>query len=160
METYKDLLARKPKETPATVTIDGVEAALDYSLEQYGIITARYKEWYANPDNGFSWIKPGETLELTGQRDYRKSGDIGVSSEIEMVYRTGKQYTSADTITHYYKGESRRAALKQMEVIVNAYRAAIDAIGNVANPDFEAELDAAVHESVTGGEADNERNKD
>ena len=40
METYKDLLARKPKETPATVTIDGVEAKISYDLERYGIVSA------------------------------------------------------------------------------------------------------------------------
>ena len=153
METYRDLLGRKPKETPATVTIDGVEAALDYGLaEQWGIITARYTEDYTTAE--LSWLQPNETISLTGQRDYRKSGDTeSVSSEIEMVYRTGKQYTSTDTITRYYKGESRRVALKQMEAIVKAYRAAIDAIGNADNPDFEAELDAAATEHVTGGEA-------
>ena len=153
METYKDLLDRKPKETPATVTIDGVEAALDYSLEQYGVVSARYWEVYTA--NNLSWLKNGEELNLTGRRRYyREDRAPIVGSDIEMVFRTGKPYTSSDSITRCYSGESRRVALKQMETIVNAYRAAIDAIGNVDNPDFEAELDAAVTEHVTGGEAE------
>ena len=66
MESYKDLLDRKPKETPATVTIDGVEAALDYSLEWFGIIIARYKERYTAAE--LSWLQGAETVELTGRR--------------------------------------------------------------------------------------------
>ena len=153
METYKDLLERKPKETPATVTIDGVEAALDYSLERFGIIFAKYEETYTPAE--LSWLQGVDELELTGRRRYSDNNtQERVSSAIEMTWRSGKEYSGADSITHYYHGESRRAALKQMEAIVNAYRAAIDAIGNADSPDFEAELDAAVRESVTGGEAE------
>ena len=151
MESYKDLLDRKPKETPATVTIDGVEAALDYSLERYGTITARYQETYTATE--FSWLQGVETVTLTGSRHYY-DGDkqSGVSSTIELIWRQGAEYADKDSITHYYRGESRRNALKQLQAIVAAAREAIDAIGNAANPDFEAELDAAVRESVTGGE--------
>ena len=153
METYKDLLERKPKETPATVTIDGVEAAVSYDLQQYGVITASYKEIYTHAE--LNWLQNKETLELSGWRRYYREDRTAIArSNIEMVFRTGKPCTSSDSITRYYNGESRRAALKQMEAIVKAYRAAIDAIGNAANPDFEAELDAAVRESVTGGEAE------
>ena len=153
METYKDLLNRKPKETPATVTIDGVEAALDYSLERYGTIIACYEEAYTH--NELSWLRSAETVELTGSRRYHDGDNqSGVSSTIELVWRQGAEYTANDSITHYYRGESRHNALKQMERIVTAYRAAIDAIGNSDNPDFEAELDAAVTEHVTGGEAE------
>ena len=153
METYKDLLDRKPKETPATVTIDGVEAALDYSLERYGTIIARYDETYTATE--LSWLQGVETVELTGSRRYH-DGDYqsGVSGTIELIWRQGAAYEAEDSITHYYRGESRRVALKQMEAIVNAYRVAIDAIGDADNPDFEAELDAAARESVTGGEAE------
>ena len=152
MESYKDLLDRKPKETPATVMVDGVEAALDYSMEQYGVISARYWEVYTA--NNLGWLKPGEELNLTGRRRYYSEDRAEiVGSDIELVFRTGKPYTSSDSITRCYKGESRRNALKQMERIVTAYRAAIDAIGNTDNPDFEAELDAAVTEHATGGEA-------
>lgn len=153
MESYKDLLDRRPKETPATVTIDGVEAALDYSLERYGTIIARYEEAYTASE--LSWLQCAETVELTGRRRYHDGDNqSGVSSTIELIWRQDPKHVDTDSITHYYRGESRRAALKQMEVIVNACRAAIDAIGNAANPDFEAELDAAVTEHVTGGEAD------
>ena len=153
METYKDLLDRKPKETPATVTIDGVEAALDYSLERYGTIIARYEETYTATE--LSWLQCAETVELTGRRRYHDGDNqSGVSSAIELVWRQDAVHVGADSITHYYRGESRRSALKQMERIVTAARAAIDAIGNADNPDFEEELDAAVRESVTGGEAD------
>ena len=153
METYKDLLDRKPKETPATVTIDGVEAALDYSLERYGTIIARYEETYTATE--LSWLQGAETVELTGRRRYH-DGDSqsGVSSTIELIWRQDAEHVGTDSITHYYCGESRRNALKQLQAIVTAARAAIDAIGNAANPDFEAELDAAVRESITGGEAD------
>ena len=152
METYKDLLARKPKETPATITIDGVEAALDYSLERYGTIIARYQETYTASE--LSWLQGAETVTLTWSRRYHDGDNqSGVSSRIELIWRQGAEYTGKDSITHYYRGESRRSALKQMERIVTAARAAIDAIGNAANPDFEAELDAAATESVTGGEA-------
>ena len=151
METYKDLLSRKPKETPATVMIDGVEAALDYSLERYGTIIARYEERYTASE--LSWLRDKETVELTGRRRYHDGDNqSGVSSTIELVWRQDAEYTGTDSITHYYRGESRHNALKQMERIVTAYRAAIDAIGNADNPDFEAELDAAVTEA-TGGEA-------
>ena len=153
MESYKDLLDRKPKETPATVTIDGVEAALDYSLERYGTIIARYEETYTATE--LSWLQGAEMVELTGSRRYHDGDNqSGVSSTIELIWRQDAEYAGKDSITHYYPGESRRAALKQMEVIVNAYRATIDAIGNAANPDYEAELDKAARESVTGGEAD------
>lgn len=152
METYKDLLERKPKETPATVTIDGVEAALDYSLERYGTIIARYEETYTATELG--WLQGAETVELTGRRRYHDGDNQdGVSSIIELIWRQGAEYAGKDSITHYYRGESRRNALKQLQAIVTAARAAIDAIGNAANPDFEAELDAAVTEHVTGGEA-------
>ena len=151
METYKDLLSRKPKETPATVMIDGVEAALDYSLERYGTIIARYEEAYTASE--LSWLRDKETVELTGRRRYHDGDNqSGVSSTIELVWRQDAEHVGTDSITHYYRGESRHNALKQMERIVTAYRAAIDAIGNADNPDFEAELDAAVTEA-TGGEA-------
>ena len=152
METYKDLLDRKPKETPATVTIDGVEAELDYSLERYGTIIARYEEAYTH--NELSWLRDSETVELTGRRRYHNDGaqDI-ISGAIEMEWiSSGK--ADADTIKYYYRGESRRNALKQLQAIVTAARTAIDAIGNADNPDFESELDAAVTEHVTGGEAE------
>ena len=153
METYKDLLARKPKETPVTVTIDGVEAALDYSLERYGTIIARYEEAYTASE--LSWLRDKETVELTGRRRYHDGDNqSGVSSAIELVWRQDAVHVGADSITHYYRGESRRNALKQLRAIVTAARAAIDAIGNAANPDFEAELDAAVSEHVTGGGAE------
>ena len=153
MESYKDLLDRKPKETPATVTIDGVEAALDYSLERYGTIIARYEETYTATD--LSWLQGVETVELTGRRRYHDGDNqSGVSSTIELIWRQGAEYAGKDSITHYYRGESRRAALKQLQAIVQAARAAIDAIGNADNPDFEAELDSAITEHVTGGEAE------
>ena len=146
METYKDLLERKPKETPATITIDGVEAALDYSLERYGIISASYAETYTA--SGLSWLRDGEKVDLDGSRTY--SDNTGsVRSEISIVWTNG----NGVFIKQCYPGESRRNALKQLQAIVTAARAAIDAIGNAANPDFEAELDAAVREHVTGGEA-------
>lgn len=152
METYKDLLDRKPKETPATVTIDGVEAAVDYSLERYGTITARYQETYTATE--LSWLQGVETIELTGRRRYHDGDNqSGVSSAIELIWRQGAEYTGRDSITHYYPGESRHCALRQMRAILEAVRAAIDAIGDADNPDFEAELDAAVRESVTGREA-------
>ena len=153
MESYKDLLDRKPKETPATVTIDGVEAALDYSLERYGTIIARYEETYTAAD--LSWLQGVETVELTGRRRYH-TGDNqdSVSGIIELIWRQDAEHVGKDSITHYYRGESRRNALKQLRAIVNAARAAIDTIGNADNPDFEAELDAAVREHVTGGEAE------
>ena len=153
MESYKDLLDRKPKETPATVTIDGVEAALDYSLERYGSIIARYEETYTATE--LSWLQGVETVELTGSRRYHDGDNQdGVSSIIELIWRQGAAYEAEDSITHYYRGESRCNALKQLQAIVTAARAAIDAIGNAANPDFEAELDAAATEHVTGGEAE------
>ena len=152
METYKDLLARKPKETPATVTIDGVEAALDYSLERYGTIIARYEETYTATE--LSWLQGAETVELTGRRRYHDGDNQGgVSSTIELEWISSGS-VDADTIKHVYRGESRRNALKQLQTIVTAARAAIDAIGNADNPDFEAELDAAVTEHVAGGEAE------
>lgn len=152
METYKDLLDRKPKETPATVTIDGVEAKLDYDLERFGVIIARYEETYTTTE--LSWLQGAETVELTGRRRYHDDYyQDGVSSTIELIWRQGAEYTGKDSITHYYPGESRRNALNQLQAIVTAARAAIDAIGNAANPDFETELDAAVSDSVTGGEA-------
>ena len=153
METYKDLLDRKPKETPATVTIDGVEAELDYSLERYGTIIARYEEAYTASE--LSWLRDKETVELTGRRRYHDGDNqSGVSSLIELIWRQDSEHVGTDSITHYSRGESRRNALKQLQAIVTAARAAIDTIGNAANPDFEAELDTAVHESVTGGEVD------
>ena len=153
METYKDLLDRKPKETPATVTIDGVEAALDYSLERYGTIIARYDETYTATE--LSWLHGAETVELTGRRRYHDGDNqSGVSSTIELIWRQDAEHVGTDSVTHYYRGESRRNALKQLQAIVTAARAAIDAIGNADNPDFEAELDAAVAEHVTGGEAE------
>ena len=153
METYKDLLDRKPKETPATVTIDGVEAALDYSLERFGIIIARYEERYTAAE--LSWLQGVETVELTGRRRYSNDDrQESVSGTIELIWRQGAEYAGKDSITHYYNGESRRNALKQLQAIVTAARTAIDAIGNADNPDFEAELDAAVSEHVTGGEAE------
>ena len=152
METYKDLLARKPKETPATVTIDGVEAALDYSLERYGTIIARYEEAYTH--NELSWLRDKETIELTGCRRYHDGDNqSGVSSTIEMEWISSGS-VDADTIKHIYPGESRCNALKQLQAIVTAAREVIDAIGNAANPDFEAELDTAVTEHVTGGETE------
>ena len=152
MEIYKDLLERKPKETPATVTIDGVEAALDYSLERFDTIIARYNEAYTH--NELSWLQGAETVELTGRRRYRDGDNQdSVSSTIELIWRQDAEHVGTYSITHYYRGESRRNALKQLQTIVTAARAAIDAIGNAANPDFEAELDAAVTEHVTGGEA-------
>ena len=159
METYKDLLDRKPKETPATVTIDGVEAKLDYDLERYGIIIARYEEAYTH--NELDWLRDNESVELTGRRRYHDGDNqSGVSSTIELIWRQGAEYAAKDSITHYFNGESRRNALKQLQAIVTAARAAIDAIGNADNPDFEAELDAAVTEHVTGWESDNECNED
>lgn len=147
MESYKDLLDRKPKETPATVTIDGVEAAISYNLEQYGIISASYTETYTASD--LSWLRDGEKVDLDGQRAY--SNNTGsVRSEINLIWTNG----NGVFIKRCYRGESRRNALKQLRAIVTAARGAIDAIGNAANPDFEAELDAAVRESVTGGEAE------
>ena len=146
METYKDLLARKPKETPATVTIDGVEAKISYDLERYGIVSASYAETYVASD--LSWLRDGEKVDLDGSRCY--SDNTGsVRSEINLVWTNG----NGVFIKRCYRGESRRNALKQLQTIVTAAREAIDAIGNAANPDFEAELDAAVTEHVTGGEA-------
>ena len=153
MESYKDLLERKPKETPATVTIDGVEAELDYSLERYGTIIARYEETYTATE--LSWLQGVETVELTGRRRYHDGDNQdGVSSIIELIWRQGAEYTGKDSITHYYRGESRRNALKHLQAIVTVAREVIDTIGNADNPDFEAELDAAVTEHVTGGEAE------
>ena len=101
-----------------------------------------------------SWLQGVETVELTGRRRYHDGDNqSGVSSTIEMEWISSGS-VDADTIKHIYRGESRRNALKQLQAIVTAARAAIDAIGNADNPDFEAELDAAVRESVTGGEAD------
>ena len=93
-------------------------------------------------------------MELIGRRRYH-DGDSqsGVSSTIELIWRQDAEHAGTDSITHYYRGESRRNALKQLQAIVTAAREAIDAIGNAANPDFEAELDAAVTEHVTGKEA-------
>ena len=150
METYKELLDRKPKETPATVTIDGVEAKLDYDLERFGIIIARYEERYTAAELG--WLQDIETVELTGRRRYSNDDrQESVRGTIELIWRQGAEYAGKDSITHYYCGESRRNALKQLQAIVTAARTAIDAIGNAHNPDFEAELDAAVSEHVTGG---------
>ena len=105
METYKDLLARKPKETPATVTIDGVEAKLDYDLERFGIIIARYEERYTATE--LSWLQGVETVELTGRRRYHDGDNQdGVSSTIELIWRQGAEYAGKDSITHYYRGES------------------------------------------------------
>ena len=147
METYKDLLDRKPKEAVATIVIDGVDAAISYSLQQYGIITASYTECYAPSE--LAWLRDGEIVELDGRRSYSDLND-NVRSEINMTWNNG----SGVFIKRCYKGESRRNALKQLQAIVTAARAAIDAIGNADNPDFEAELDAAVTEHVTGGEAE------
>ena len=102
-----------------------------------------------------SWLQGVEMVELTGRRRYHDGDNqSGVSSTIELIWRQDAEYTGKDSITHYYRGESRRNALKQLQAIVTAARAAIDAIGNADSPDFEAELDAAVTEHVTGGEAD------
>ena len=147
MESYKDLLDRKPKETPATVTIDGVDAAISYSLQQYGIISASYTETYTASE--LVWIREGELVELDGRRSYSDITD-SVRSEVCMTWNNG----AGVFIKRCYNGESRRNALKQLRAIVNAARAAIDTIGNADNPDFEAELDAAVREHVTGGEAE------
>ena len=146
METYKDLLERKPKETPVTVTIDGVEAAISYSLQQYGIINASYTETYTASE--LAWIRDGELVELDGRRSYSDITD-SVRSEVCVTWNNG----AGVFIKRCYKGESRRNALKQLQAIVTAAREVIDAIGNSDNPDFEAELDAAVTEHVTGGEA-------
>ena len=95
-----------------------------------------------------SWLRDGEKVDLDGSRCY--SDNTGsVRSEINLVWTNG----NGVFIKRCYRGESRRNALKQLQTIVTAAREAIDAIGNAANPDFEAELDAAVTEHVTGGEA-------
>ena len=148
METYKDLLDRKPKETPAYITIDGVEARISYELEECGIISASYSEIY-KPDN-LSWLQERERVMLYGDRSYYNNTQR-VVSKIDCKWMADDKPVSIEL---EYHGESRRNALKQMETIVKAYRAAIDAIGNADNPDFEAELDAAVTEHVTGGEAE------
>ena len=149
METYKDLLDRKPKETPATVTIDGVEAKISYELERYGIVSASYTETYKQGD--LSWLQECESVQLWGERSYYDSSGR-VISKIDCIWSSAKD--KGVFIKLCYNGESRRNALKQLQAIVTAARAAIDAIGNADNPDFEAELDAAVTEHVTGGGAE------
>ena len=145
MESYKDLLDRKPKETPATVTIDGVEAKISYELERYGIVSASYTETYKQGD--LSWLQECESVQLWGERSYYDSSER-VISKIDCLWGSPKD--KGVCIKFEYKGESRRNALKQLQAIVTAARAAIDAIGNADNPDFEAELDEAVSEHVTG----------
>ena len=44
METYKNLLDMRPKESAVTIKIDGVEAKVEYDLQNCGIISARYSE--------------------------------------------------------------------------------------------------------------------
>ena len=144
MESYEDLLDMRPKEPIVTIKIDGVDAKVDYDLQNCGIISARYTERY-NSDN-FAWLQDGEIVEIDGHRSYFTGAAEWTKSYINLVWSKNK----AVYIKLIYNGESRINALKQLQAIVTAARAAIDAIDNADNPDFEAELDAAVTEHVTG----------
>ena len=148
MESYNELMAMRPQVRYATILVDGVDAKIDYELAYIGILYADYTEDYTNAE--LDWLLDGESVELRGRRRYSLDRDAeSVISTITMEWGNNK----GANVKYVYAGESRRNALRQLKAIVTATRAAIDAIGNAANPDFEAELDAAVTEHVTGGEA-------
>lgn len=115
MESYKDLLARQPKQYAAVTTlVDGVEAAVDYNLVDVGVIYARYSDWYTYKE--LSWLQPEATVKIDGARRYTatKHNDIVESKTIATWYCRGTH------IMHTYNGESREIALEQLKQIVLA----------------------------------------
>ena len=138
MESYKELLARRPKpvERPTVTTwIDGVGATVNYDYVTYNHIEASYTEVY--DDSHFDWIRKGATVRLSGERMYRW-GDTydNVTSKITLVYK----YAWFSLQIVYY-GESRQFALERLREIVEAATPAIDAINAAkTNEDFEAAL--------------------
>ena len=146
METYKDLLDRRPQVQTVTILLDGVEAKIDYELERFGIIYADYTEGYTNDQ--LDWLRDGESIELRGRRRYAIDGKTeSVISTITMEWGVCKGHS----VKYVYAGESRRNALLQMRAIITATRAAIDAINNASNQDLEYELGKAA-----AGETDND----
>lgn len=150
MESYNELMAMRPEVRDATILVDGVKAKIDYELAYVGILYADYIEDYTNAE--LDWLLDGESVELRGRRRYSLDGKTeSVISTITLEWGVCKGHS----VRYVYAGESRRNALQQFRAIVEAIRAAIDTVSNADNPDFEAELGAAVSESVTGGEDGN-----
>ena len=115
MENYKDLIARQPKQSAAVTTlIDGVEATVDYSLADVGVIYARYSEGYTYRE--LSWLQPEATVKIDGARRYT----ITANNETVESKTVTTWYYKGSHIMHTYNGESREIALEQLKQIVLA----------------------------------------
>lgn len=115
MESYKDLIARQPKQSAAVATlVDGVEATVDYSLVDVGMIYARYSEGYTCKE--LSWLQPEATVKIDGARRYA----ITANNETVESKTVATWYCKGTHIMHTYNGESREIALEQLKQIVLA----------------------------------------